>query len=30
MCVVHLRPHFQLDELVASVKLVTETGPATG
>ena len=27
LCVVHLRPHFQLDELVASVKLVTETAP---
>ena len=23
-CTVHLRPHFQLDEITASVKLVTE------
>jgi type VI secretion system protein ImpD len=27
MCVVHLRPHFQLDQLVSSVKLVTELAP---
>jgi len=26
-CVVHLRPHFQLDQLVSSVKLVTELAP---
>lgn len=27
MCVVHLRPHFQLDQLVSSVKLVTQLSP---
>ena len=27
MCVVHLRPHFQLDQLVSSVKLITELSP---
>ncbi|MFL5342355.1 MAG: type VI secretion system contractile sheath large subunit [Gemmataceae bacterium] len=27
MSVVHLRPHFQLDQMVASVKLVTELNP---
>ncbi|MFO0949002.1 MAG: hypothetical protein U1D30_24345 [Planctomycetota bacterium] len=30
MCVAHLRPHFQLDELVASVRLVTELSPPRG
>ena len=30
MSVVHLRPHFQLDEMVASVKLVTEVAGASG
>jgi type VI secretion system protein ImpD len=27
LCVVHLRPHFQLDQLVSSVKLITELAP---
>ncbi|HVS40407.1 MAG TPA: type VI secretion system contractile sheath large subunit, partial [Gemmataceae bacterium] len=27
LCVAHLRPHFQLDQLSAGVKLVTELGP---
>jgi type VI secretion system ImpC/EvpB family protein len=27
MCVMHLRPHFQLDELTAAVKLKTELAP---
>jgi type VI secretion system ImpC/EvpB family protein len=27
MCIVHLRPHFQLDQLVSSVKLVTQLSP---
>lgn len=30
VCVAHLRPHFQLDELVASVRLVTELSPPRG
>jgi type VI secretion system protein ImpD len=25
-CVVHLKPHFQLDQMTSSVKLVTEIG----
>jgi type VI secretion system ImpC/EvpB family protein len=28
MCVVHLRPHFQLDQLVTAVKLVTQLAPS--
>jgi type VI secretion system ImpC/EvpB family protein len=28
VCEVHLRPHFQLDQMVAAVKLVTELTPA--
>jgi type VI secretion system protein ImpD len=28
LCVIHLRPHFQLDQLVAPVQLVTELIPA--
>lgn len=28
MCVIHLRPHFQLDHMVAAVKLVTELSQA--
>ncbi len=27
LCVAHLRPHFQLDQLSAGLKLVTELGP---
>ncbi len=27
VCVAHLRPHFQLDQMVSSVKLVTELSP---
>jgi type VI secretion system protein ImpD len=27
-CVMHLRPHFQLEEVIASVQLVTELTPA--
>jgi type VI secretion system ImpC/EvpB family protein len=30
ICVAHLRPHFQLDELVAAVRLVTEISPPRG
>src|SRR5262245_19511385 len=26
-CVIHLRPHFQLDQMVTAVKLVTELAP---
>jgi type VI secretion system protein ImpD len=29
-CVMHLRPHFQLDQVVTAVKLVTEITPGTG
>jgi type VI secretion system ImpC/EvpB family protein len=29
-CVAHLRPHFQLDQMVAAVRLVTEIAPARG
>ena len=28
LCVAHLRPHFQLDQMVSAVKLVTELGPS--
>jgi type VI secretion system ImpC/EvpB family protein len=28
MCVTHLRPHFQLDELIAAVRLKTELAPS--
>ena len=28
-CVMHLRPHFQLDQVVTAVKLVTEIAPGT-
>jgi len=28
-CVMHLRPHFQLDQVVTAVKLVTEMAPGT-
>ena len=30
MCVMHLRPHFQLDQLHSAVKLVTELAPPQG
>ncbi|MGD8932864.1 MAG: type VI secretion system contractile sheath large subunit [Chromatiales bacterium] len=29
-CVMHLRPHFQLDQVVTSIKLVTEITPGAG
>jgi type VI secretion system ImpC/EvpB family protein len=29
-CVIHLRPHFQLDQVVTAVKLTTELAPLTG
>jgi type VI secretion system ImpC/EvpB family protein len=29
-CVIHLRPHFQLDQMVAAVRLTTEMTPASG
>jgi type VI secretion system ImpC/EvpB family protein len=29
-CVIHLRPHFQLDHLAGTVRLVTELAPAQG
>ncbi|WP_169627734.1 type VI secretion system contractile sheath large subunit, partial [Vibrio parahaemolyticus] len=25
--VIHLRPHFQLDQMVSSIKLITELSP---
>jgi type VI secretion system ImpC/EvpB family protein len=28
LCVAHLRPHFQLDQMMSAVKLVTELGPS--
>jgi type VI secretion system protein ImpD len=28
LCVIHLRPHFQPDQMTAAVKLVTELAPA--
>jgi type VI secretion system protein ImpD len=28
LCVIHLRPHFQLDQMVTAVKLVTELAPS--
>jgi type VI secretion system protein ImpD len=28
LCVAHLRPHFQLDQMISAVKLVTELGPS--
>jgi len=29
LCVVHLRPHFQLDQVVTAVRLATELAPGT-
>jgi type VI secretion system ImpC/EvpB family protein len=29
LCVAHLRPHFQLDQMLSAVKLVTELGPSS-
>jgi type VI secretion system protein ImpD len=28
LCLAHLRPHFQLDQMVSAVKLVTELAPS--